>query len=475
MRATARAFSFYLLVGMLLGVVFGLFLFQDAAGPPVEPTPAAALAVPAADPVSPLTEDPDEEVRVLMARDATTLCSVRFDDVSPMLGRQSLVARSAQRTRERADSAAIPQADSESERVVIARSLEGLADSLVGAVTGLYAALLAGARIHLDFGDPELGWEDAMSAPFINWTLEALPAWARDSSLSTEFFFKSPLTFNLLLSGRLYGAMQRVDGITDLFEGRRVLLLSTNAGHSSAALKNPSFARAQTALGLSTAGAFGCAVSFLFRPLPEVYRAAAPEFARVLNARDAGDVIVAIHIRAGASYDASFRGALSAPAMHVLYYAGFWACAEQIGAELLSARGGSAEAPRRIFWVLATDLAELRNEAVAVFGAERIITRVDLRPSHSRHNSGGAHRASALRDSVSEYWLLSLADAFVLSSWSGFGRQASVLRNQVLGERPTFILDATKSSSAQGPSAGSMCASVTSLNYAALAATPGFF
>eukprot|EP00887_Chlorella_sp_A99_P002550 scaffold6.g2550.t1 len=297
----------------------------------------------------------------------------------------------------------------EVQRYVVAAGTGGLADSLVGAITLFYFALLTDRAFQLDMGNgQQYAW--GFRAPRVNWTyggpvgprvlrLRLQPRGAQGSAAAQALYdaFGS-------------GDLRAVEPDT------HSLHITSNAGLLLRLFSNPHHREQLHSWGLRPETAFGCACHFLFgEPTEAVQAAYAAEFAALTVP---GTVTIGIQIRVG---DSVFKGGgEDAEAAH---YSAFFACADEVAAQL--------PAGRRVAWYLVSDSLALRRAAVGALGRNRtIVTRTDdVQILHSRYSGlDGSISLEARRDgfraAVAEQWLLGLTHYQLISGWSGFGRVA---------------------------------------------------
>ena len=358
-----------------------------------------------------------------------------------------------------------PARDGPQTRYVIARGVGGLADSWQGVVTGFLLALLTRSALYIDFGG-DVRWNDGYAFQRVDWDalylpdgVAELPRTRLDAGAVTMRWNEWRVRVGPPDNEATVGFQE--DDLVELFRGRRVLELTTNACLAAPLFRNPRYAAALAAAGLEHDTAFGCVVAHMARPRPAAFARFRCELAVLLNA---SVVTVGMHIRAGANYDLSFLGALPEAQKTAAFYDPWWACAEHVGAQLQAQSPGA-----RVVWYLLSDSVEVRRAAQSRFG-DRVLTRTDdgFAPVHTRSSQGMQNvTRQGFLDAVMEQWALSLADAFIISEWSGFGRQAAVLRNGRLGMRPVFQL------SARDPKPTD-CSLSAALPFATLALQPGF-
>jgi len=183
---------------------------------------------------------------------------------------------------------------------------------------------------------------------------------------------------------------------------------ATHYGRTLQLFDNPHTGRSLYRMGLRPDTAFGCAFNYLFEPHPEALKPYAEEL-RVLQ--DPGVLKIGIHIRIG---DAVFSE--SKPGAELLESVRqYFDCAKQIEESRLLPGQTAA-------WFLVSDAVPLREAARAAYGG-KLLTPAASAVHHvlASHGGGGAQ---TVQSAVAENWLLGLADNFVLTPISGFGRLA---------------------------------------------------
>lgn len=171
-------------------------------------------------------------------------------------------------------------------------------------------------------------------------------------------------------------------------------------------------------LGLSHATAFGCASQLLFKLLPHIRHLIAAEL-KDLDRQDT--FTIGIQIRTGdhALYGDDQGGQILRPEIAKVF-----SCAEQIESSL-----PHQLRKERILWLLASDSAKLRAEAMQMYG-DKILTRLNSRLGHSfgKSTMSGSFvdaDIAAFQEAVAEHYLLSAADIHIVSAGSSYGRTAA--------------------------------------------------
>lgn len=325
--------------------------------------------------------------------------------------------------------------------VMLYTGFNGLADTLVGAVTAFYIAALAGAEFHMRFSasanDPSFLWAfepncfDALN----EWAGAGVQNSAHTRTLSFDIFHM-PSDFALIVES---------GDVRELWGGKTVLSLHTHVGLVHKLLRNPRYAAQLAASGLNAHNAFAEAYHFLLRPRS----AGLARFRGELNAlADASTVRIGIHVRAGVHYDGSFEA--DAPELGVADFAPFFECAREVTSALAALRvgGGALEMPR-VQWLLLSDSVALRADAMRRLPDMLIARTAGIDVRHSRTSTLTTPHAdnvtcASFLDAAMEHWLFGLADAHVVSQWSGFGRTGALVHVDSAVSKPMFQLSASE-------------------------------
>lgn len=323
----------------------------------------------------------------------------------------------------------------------------GLSDSLAGAVSALYIAALAGAEFHMRFSaDPsEARLEWAYDTNCVN-ALLSPEEWPDEDAIGGT----TRLSFSYETSKK-YGAPTGVlDAVThgdvrSLWAGNATLMLHTHTGFVRLLLQNPLYATRLAAAGVTQRNAFPEAFHFLLRP-----RAAAlARYSEALHALTTGSRVgsVSVHIRVG-DWLAFTRNTSGRSYVGVRNVADFFVCARQVSLGLARVRGlgdDDGDGITAVQWLLLSDSAKLRADVARHWrlAADVVPLPPNVSVMHSRARRGkripGNHIYDFLSaqtadcysflDGAMEHWLFGLADAYVVTRKSGYGRTAALLHD----------------------------------------------
>lgn len=350
------------------------------------------------------------------------------------------------------DTAAVPPRPKQRLRLFFT-GFNGLADSLTGAVSALYIAALAGAEFHMRFSaDPSearFDWAydancfDALSLSLTEWPSSN----ASNSTTRLSFSFEKDLEHGA--PAGMLDVISRGD-VRSLWAGKATLMVHTHTGLVNYLLRNPLYAKRLAAAGVTLRNAFAEGYHFLLRP-----RAAAlARYSEAIIALTTGAHFgsIGVHIRVGDLYAFS-RSTQSTPGrgnLGVSNASAFFLCAQQAAAGLVRARGFSddvSDSSAAVRWLVLSDSALLRAEAARHlrFAADIVPLPHNVELAHSRSNRGkpipgnmGADRSyiavagsdcDSFLDGAMEHWLFGLADVYILTQHSGYGRTAALLHD----------------------------------------------
>ena len=205
--------------------------------------------------------------------------------------------------------------------------------------------------------------------------------------------------------------------LSQLGADKQIVLFTLNRGASVRLFDNPFHEQQLRNMGLSPETAFGCAVDFLFAPVPKILNMIRPSVEYLKNY-----LTIGIHVRTG---DHTFH---TADIAKVKDAKRFFMCAHRIETDIIAeskAKGKQNE----VLWVLISDSMNLRRQAQTMY-KEKIYTVSDTPIEHtmSEFNLGKRPNAtlSGFLTAASEHWLFGLLDIHVVDYHSGFGRSGAM-------------------------------------------------
>jgi len=243
--------------------------------------------------------------------------------------------------------------------------------------------------------------------------------------------------------------------VRELWAGNAVLSLHTHSGLVHKLLRNPRYAARLASAGLTVHNAFAEAYHFLLRPRAAGLARFRGELAALT---DASTVRVGVHVRAGVHYDKAFEP--GAPPIGVADFTSFFDCARDLAGALVSSRTslvggifgglfGGGRPPPRVQWFVLSDSVTLRADAARRFPETLVARAAEIDVRHSRTSTLTTPYArnvtcASFLDAAMEHWLFGLADAHVVSQWSGFGRTGALVHVVGATSKPMFQLSASK-------------------------------
>lgn len=258
-------------------------------------------------------------------------------------------------------------------RYLIALGTGGLADSLAGAITLFWVALLTNRAFLMDMGDG-IKYEFAYDQPTINW------------SLDTDSIRPLPSEMLQMVHGGIVG---RGRDLYDALEGKRdlhrvlgdtpALFVKTNFGRSIRLFSSTYHNTTLFGVGVTPQTAFGCAFSYLLRLNNESLRLVADEFASL---NDPDILGIGIQIREG---DQVMKSPLKPSHYQITTDDNrrrFLDCAGRIERQVANIYKGK----RQIMWYLLSDSIKTRREMKNAIG-DRII--VNIRDDYARSTRTG--------------------------------------------------------------------------------------
>ena len=313
--------------------------------------------------------------------------------------------------------------DTHDETTVVGDDCGGFADRIVGVVHLFVYAVLHDLVFFVDWNVEGVQIApQVFHSPLFNWTWDAQVAIYEGRDVERERHFMGCPDHGTMHRGGKACPLMRDDPSSVTFPSK-VTLTRLNKGairYSSDATR----ARLWSDLHLEEATAGGCLLRALVWPNEEVVAVFRDTALKLLDPSVAS---VALHVRTG---DKSMHQ-LAARGSEFAIGDAYWKCAMVQARSLANA----SKPPRRPLVFFSTDDARYKTEAVAHYGATKVLA-TDVRPYHISKMQlfwdGFPHRKEAvpvpvarLRDTFGEWWLLSLAEGGIVSSGiSGYSRTA---------------------------------------------------
>ncbi len=220
------------------------------------------------------------------------------------------------------------------------------------------------------------------------------------------------------------------------------VILISHLGFTMGIYNHSSYKTRLSELGLTPYTTFGCLFDFLFQPKPEIFLSShyfhafqlltnqfylSPSNSSASSLEHRGKILkIGIHLRVG---DRVLRG--ETLGNQVRSYEGIFECAHQIEAFVLKKGEYS-----RAVWYLISDSKEFRRHALEKYGSAKILTTIPSHLSHTGHVNPPMH---TLHAAAAEWWLYSLTDYRVISSFGGFAVSAS---SRLPFDKLTYRVDA---------------------------------
>ena len=230
-----------------------------------------------------------------------------------------------------------------------------------------------------------------------------------------------------------------------------VVLILINRGTTQHLFRNPYIEARLAKMGLLPETAFGCAMDYLFEPLPHVQQLLANDFRSLSRSvqltehrvqevtsyaknkqarmwlvsplqqsiRPEGALVISIQIRVG---DEVMKGNAEVD-LEKVEAAGFFSCARHIEEE-------HRLPGQEVLWFVISDDPVVRAYAVSQYGS-KVVTQVNATVQHAANNSlpppdpDHALSVQGMRTAIAEHWAFGMGDFHIITKKSGFGRTAA--------------------------------------------------
>jgi len=312
-----------------------------------------------------------------------------------------------------------------SSRLFIYKSVNsGLADRLVGLLTGFWSAVLSRRAFVLTdwwtFRDVHVRLSDALENFHINLTLpDHLEQLIRtDNSSYTYFDYVN--AEEPLLSIKRETNKTRGDVQTLFSNSIPLIVFESNRGNIYNLLKS----RADHFPGMAPEDGVFCAFHYLFRPRPEVLEMTPRPILHTLH--DESLVKIGLQIRLG---DRGFSFETASSVEGNPYVGKFFDCAADIAGRVTTSYNDS----RRVVTFLISDSLSLKQSAVQKYGGagKNLFIDTTHKPMHvgisNDVNDLEKHGPLAMQTALLDVLAFSLCDFFVISHDSGIGKLGALL------------------------------------------------
>lgn len=305
----------------------------------------------------------------------------------------------------------------------------GLADRLIGASTASLIAILTNRAFQIGRRKELPQLESAFESAFFNWTRSQDEDWLIEPLKHKA----NPRNYNeTVIQSHDYFAVNTLDdyrlqdrllrgNLNELMGGEaRTTLMVINRGKTIRMFENQNHAQQLKEMGLLPETAFGCMLLFLVKPKPEIFAPVLPLLKEISS--NEKTLKIGIQIRSG---DRMMQNPHHQ--VHVDEFSAFFSCAEQI--EQFALASGKYD---KVKWLLVTDIKSIRESAVKKYGSEKLMTSLQVHIEHSSKESSVCTNCDPVSlhgftGAAAEWFTLAMADYFVISRYSGFGRSAAML------------------------------------------------
>lgn len=334
----------------------------------------------------------------------------------------------------------------------------GLADRVIGIVSICMFAMLSGRAFQISHRSPLIDLQAVFTSKHIDW-IRPVPSPEEENWIILPLKHDARIrNYNeSILSLKEYYAVNTIDDwrLQDKFlrqhlhallpQDYSTIFMVMNRGKTIRMFENVHHRKQLVEdYKLSAETAFGCLVHYLFQPRPQIFHHVQEVFQPVLHAaKSIGHdgtgkepiLLIGIQIRTG-------DPTLARSAEHHInldHYHAFFDCARQIEAFAMNSTKSSNNSSQTRYssskWFLVSDSIVLRQEAVKRFGADKILTSLQIPVEHSAKESSVCKDGSTgctvsnagFEAATAEWWLFSFTRYQVISQYSGYGRSAGML------------------------------------------------
>ncbi|KAI3634135.1 hypothetical protein MIR68_007739 [Amoeboaphelidium protococcarum] len=326
----------------------------------------------------------------------------------------------------------------------------GLGDRMTTLVSAFMVALLNDYMFKVKWAGAPL--ESAIQYNYINWTVSPSDynaSYGRvvdlaltvegfvqyDDQLVNEIFSHSDLSMQSIL--RTYNQSETGD------HQPRTVIYQGNQGQLYMLFENPKVRQRLHQMGLNIDNAFGCVMNFLFTPRQETIDVIRQQWKQVTGYTKLQDIydlgrrrnsvyrppVIGLQIRFGDQLFSSNDTSYCRSKIKDQWFKQYIQCAESLASDIDKYSEVTDDGQSRFY--LVTDCEEARKYLKKRLG-NRLITYIPSRSPHSAQSIQVSHidkkkDVMGFRLAVSEAWLFSFADYFVITKDSSFGRLGALM------------------------------------------------
>eukprot|EP01038_Epipyxis_sp_PR26KG_P013298 gene13298-17817_t len=333
-------------------------------------------------------------------------------------------------------------------------NISGMADRIVGFVTVFLMSILTNKAFQIGRREELPIFEIAFYSPNVNWTRPQDPKWIIEP---LKFDAKSPRNYDqLILEKHEHYAINMMEDMkmVNMFTVRNlndllsinssIIFITTTRGRTIKMIDNTFHHSQLQQMGLNKYNIFRCLFNYLMQPKPHIFLPVYNQFIEmtnniyqkysmkssslVTNPTNPTDkvVIIGIQIRVGDGYWNNRQGGY-----HWNDFDVYFKCAKQIEDNIIqdnNNNNNNNENKLNIKWYLITESEVIRKEVIQQFGNNKIITALTGTIEHSANEFSSNSKVSnaGFETAAAEWWLFGMADYFVITKPSGYGRTAAM-------------------------------------------------
>lgn len=299
-------------------------------------------------------------------------------------------------------------------RIVVAAGISGLADTLTGAVTVFYFALLTGRaflwHIQADGKRNPKMLEAAYIKPNIDWSVYNDSYAVRAHGTEQDTLYLKFDSTDSTPAIRHLRNMFRHGNLSHVGSNFSVIHVQAASGLVYDLFHNSYYSTYLHSLGLRPETAFGCALNYLV----DINPSRLARYQTILTKLASPQIFtVGIQVRVGDHiFTQQERG------INFTAFSSYFTCASKLSS--LAPHG------KEVVWFLVSDSYEVRKAAALQYG-ERLVADVSAQLGHfSNPTLRTGSRTDTVVHAMVENWLFAYCHVFVVPRMSGFGRTAAL-------------------------------------------------